>query len=59
MAKPGDPKTTFKRALAAFDAITKASYHGFNFKTVLAENPEALEAAEKLASFVHPPAKSE
>lgn len=39
------------RARKAFDAITHATYYGFAAREVLANDPEALEAAEKLAAL--------
>jgi hypothetical protein len=37
------------RIHAAFDTVTGACYYGFSFKSVLADNPQALEALETVA----------
>lgn len=41
----------YLRVRKAYDAIVFASYYGFAFREMLAANPEALEAAEKLAKM--------
>jgi hypothetical protein len=42
-------KSTFDRSLTAFNIITGCSYYGRHMMMFLAKDPEALEAAEKLA----------
>lgn len=44
------------RAKGAFDTISLATYYGFAFREACVNNPELLEAAEKLAEQIkkHP-----
>jgi hypothetical protein len=48
----GEPDPTFQKASKAFDALAAATYYGFDFKRILVDCPEALEAAEKLVALV-------
>jgi hypothetical protein len=43
----------FVKAGQLFNLITGASYYGMQFRQILATDPEAMKAAEKLAERLH------
>jgi len=43
----------FVKAQQLFNLITGASYYGMQFRQILATDPEAMKAAEKLAERLH------
>ena len=43
----------FVKAGQLFNLITGASYYGMQFRTILATDPEAMKAAEKLVERLH------